>query len=291
MAASGSRSCLPACEFDQYNTLDDLDKGAELERYIREERVPRHVDPLRWWEVNTALRAFRKIVCTIKLEQTTCQKGQRGCMCRAGCFTSLCSCKKQRIMCTNNCHRGIRCSNKEQYGPPPSQQYGPPPTQYGISPPPTLYGPPPTQYGPPPTQYGPPPTQYGPPPTQYGPPTTQQLPQLQYAPLSSQQQPQQYASFHLQQPQAEAAQQYALLPQQQPQPYASFSSQQHPSFPSQEPQAAQHYALPPQQQQQEYDFPAPSTLDQSQPTTHQDTFVEAFHPSRAHQRMFHQRWR
>ena len=85
---------------------------------------------------------------------------------------------------------GIRCSNKEQYGPPPTQQYGPPPTQQ--------YGPPPTQqYGPPPTQqYGPPPTQqYGPPPTQYGLPTTQQLPQLQYARLSSQQQPQQIDNY------------------------------------------------------------------------------------------------
>ena len=39
------------------------------------------------------------------------------CMCRSVCVTSLCSCKTQRIMCTNNCHRGIRCSNKEQYGP------------------------------------------------------------------------------------------------------------------------------------------------------------------------------
>ena len=71
---------------------------------------------------------------------------------------------------------GIRCSNKEQYGPPPTQQYGPPPTQQ--------YGPPPTQ------QYGPPPAQqYGPPPTQYG------LPQLQYARLSSQQQPQQIDNY------------------------------------------------------------------------------------------------
>ena len=39
-------------EFDRYNTLDDLDKGDELERYLGEERVPRHVDPLRLWEVN-----------------------------------------------------------------------------------------------------------------------------------------------------------------------------------------------------------------------------------------------
>ena len=61
---------------------------------------------------------------------------------------------------------GIRCSNKEQYGPPPTQQYGPPPTQ-----------------------------QYGPPPTQYDPSTTQQLPQLQYAHLSSQQQPQQIDNY------------------------------------------------------------------------------------------------
>ena len=53
---------------------------------------------------------------------------------------------------------GIRCSNKEQYGPPPTQQYGPPPTQYDPS-------------------------------------TTQQLPQLQYAHLSSQQQPQQIDNY------------------------------------------------------------------------------------------------
>ena len=39
-------------KYDRYNTLDDLDKGDELERYVREERVPRHVDPLRCWEVN-----------------------------------------------------------------------------------------------------------------------------------------------------------------------------------------------------------------------------------------------
>ena len=38
-------------KFEQYNTLDDLDKGNELELYLRGERVPRHIDPLRWWEV------------------------------------------------------------------------------------------------------------------------------------------------------------------------------------------------------------------------------------------------
>ena len=42
-------------EFDRYNILDDLlddlDKGDELGRYLGEERIPRHVDPLRWWEV------------------------------------------------------------------------------------------------------------------------------------------------------------------------------------------------------------------------------------------------
>ena len=36
-------------EFDRYNTLDDPDKGGELERYLAEERVPSHVDQLRWW--------------------------------------------------------------------------------------------------------------------------------------------------------------------------------------------------------------------------------------------------
>ena len=38
-------------ESDQYNTLDDLD---ELELYLRDERVPRQVDPLRWWESTTS---------------------------------------------------------------------------------------------------------------------------------------------------------------------------------------------------------------------------------------------
>ena len=39
-------------EFGRYNTLDDPNKGDELERCLGEERVPRHIDPLRWWEVN-----------------------------------------------------------------------------------------------------------------------------------------------------------------------------------------------------------------------------------------------
>ena len=40
-------------EFDQYNTLcDEAAVSDELTRYLREERQPKHVDPLRWWQLN-----------------------------------------------------------------------------------------------------------------------------------------------------------------------------------------------------------------------------------------------
>ena len=40
-------------KFDRYNTLeDDPFNGDELDRYLREERQPKHVDPLSWWRQN-----------------------------------------------------------------------------------------------------------------------------------------------------------------------------------------------------------------------------------------------
>ena len=50
------------------------------------------------------------------LPATRPQRVVKGCMCRKGCGTTSCSCKKQKVQCTKDCHRGMpRCSNRDDH--------------------------------------------------------------------------------------------------------------------------------------------------------------------------------
>ena len=117
------------------------------------------------------------------LPATRPQRVIKGCMCRKGCGTTSCSCRKQKVQCTKDCHRGMpRCSNRDEPAQSlgfshPSHFHHPPPTQ-SFSHPSPFHPPPQTQpclpfnHPPPPTQpfhHLPPPTQpfpFPPPPTQ-----------------------------------------------------------------------------------------------------------------------------
>ena len=46
----------------------------------------------------------------------------KGCNCRKGCGTGSCPCKKERIRCTKDCHRGSQCSNDNAAAPPTQVQ-------------------------------------------------------------------------------------------------------------------------------------------------------------------------
>ena len=217
------------------------------------------------------------------LPATRPQRVSRGCMCRKGCGTASCPCKKQGTRCTKDCHRGFpRCSNRdnedennaaaaftqitavtaqmnrmgEQIDQLTRDQRGASsmPQQQAHA----FYPPPPTQQQPlafcPPTLHPLPTTQpFFHPPALYPPPQTQ--PFLHPPPPTQ-----------------------PFLPP--PPPTEPF----YPPPPAQQPHTSQPQPMPQQ-------YPREQHAEEEGQYWQQDAFVESYNPPRVWQRMGHPRWR